>query len=150
MDNNRIEKKFPSYFNKFELPKWAKEQKIEVFRACRTGKVDRLSFLNSYEENEFRILSEIDDKRFLASEYSLSTYMKFRDVKRFLTLTSSFKKPYVIAKGITHPDHGVCLKTREWKKIYNIKTKTSHVDWWLYENARPWEEFMEVDLNEYQ
>ena len=30
MNNKQAEKKFPSYFKKFEIPEWAREQELEV------------------------------------------------------------------------------------------------------------------------
>lgn len=146
MNKEQIAKKFPFYFKNFEIPEWAREQELEVYRACATGKVDRLSFLNSFEENGFEISAggDIADP----SEYSLSTYTKFKDVKRFMKLDSRYGVPFVIAKGITKTAHGICLETKEWKSKLGIKYKGSHVDWWLYENARPWEEFEEVIENE--
>ena len=148
MNKKQAEKKFPAYFANFEIPIWAREQELEVFRACATGKVDEESFLNSYEENGFSICAggKEDD----ASQYSLSTYTKFRDVKRFMTIDSRFGIPHVIAKGITVPIHGICLETKEWKKKQGIKYKGSHVDWWLYENAQPWIEFEVVSEDEYR
>lgn len=146
VDKEQAEKKFPSYFVNFEMPEWAREQEIEVYRACATGKLDRDSFLNSYEENGFQISSDgkIDDPQ----EYSLSTYIKFKDVKRFMTMDSRFGIPFKIAKGTTNPIHGICLETKEWKKNLGIKYRGSHVDWWLYEGAEPWKEFEEVNIDE--
>lgn len=125
---------------------WAREQELEVFRACATGKVDRESFLNTFEENGFCVSlgKENDDPQ----EYSLSSYKKFRDVKRFMAIDSRFGVPFKIAKGITNPVHGICLETKEWKKRLGIKYKGSHVDWWLYEDAEPWKEFEEVIIDE--
>lgn len=80
-------------------------------------------------------------------EYSLSTYIKFRDVKRFMVMDSRYGVPFVIAKGVTKPVHGICLETREWKRNLGIKYKGSHVDWWLYTDAEPYKEF-EVFENE--
>lgn len=146
MDEKQGEKKFPSYFENFEMPEWAREQELEVYRACATGKVDEKSFLNSFEENGFQVSlgGEEDDPQ----EYSLSSYTKFKDVKRFMTMDSRFGVPFKIAKGITKPVHGICLETKEWKKNLGIKYRGSHVDWWLYENAEPWKEFEEVILDE--
>ena len=147
MNKEQAEKKFPSYFEKFEIPEWAREQELQVFRACATGKVDRESFLNTYEENGFQVSvgAAEDDPQ----EYSLSTYTKFRDVKRFMATNSRFRVPFKIAQGITNPIHGICLETKEWKKnLGEKKYKSSHVDWWLYENAEPWKEFNEVTINE--
>lgn len=146
MDKDNAKKKFPSYFDNFQMPEWAKEQELEVYRACRTGKADKESFLNSYEENGYKISinGNIDDPQ----EYSLSTYTRYKDVERFMTMTSDYGIPFTIAKGITNPIHGKCLETKEWKKKLGKKYKGSHVDWWLYESAKPYEEF-EVIKNEH-
>lgn len=145
MNKEQAEKKFPSYFNNFEMPEWAREQELEVYRACAMGKVDQESFLNSFEENKY-IISVGGDKQD-PQEYSLSTYTKFRDVKRFMSLDSRYGVPFVIAKGTTKPIHGICLETKEWKSNLGIRYKGSHVDWWLYVDAEPFKEF-EVLENE--
>lgn len=106
MNNKQAEKKFPSYFKNFEIPEWAREQELEVFRACATGKVDRESFMNSFEENGYKISKDGDEHD--PQEYSLSTYIKFRDVKRFMAMDSRYGVPFVIAKGVTKPAHGIC------------------------------------------
>lgn len=116
-----------------------------MFRACATGKVDRESFMNSFEENGYKISKDGDEHD--PQEYSLSTYIKFRDVKRFMVMDSRYGVPFVIAKGVTKPVHGICLETREWKRNLGIKYKGSHVDWWLYTDAEPYKEF-EVFENE--
>ena len=136
---NIKEKTFPAYFSKFDMPEWARPQELEVYRACATGKVDQASFLNSYEDNGFIVLPGIPESD--PSMYSLSTYMKYRDVKRFMSMTSKYGKPYVIACGRTNPEYGICLETKEWKKMLGEKSKSSHVDYWLYEGATPWLDF---------
>ena len=141
-----MKKKFPAYFKNFIIPEWAREQRLDVFSACPTGKVDRLSFLNSFEENGFKLLDE--ERKDDPSQYSLSVCTKYRDIKRFMTMTSKYKKPFVIAKGFTNPSYGICLETKEWKKNIGEKYKGSHVDWWLYEDAEPFKDF-EVYNNEY-
>lgn len=145
MTKVQAEEKFPSYFEHFQIPEWAREQELEVYRACATGKADRESFLNSYEENGFQISKGGEDND--PQEYSLSTYRKYRDVKRFMAMDSRFGVPFVIAKGITNPIHGICLETKEWKKNLGLRYKGSHVDWWLYIDAKPYVEF-EVIENE--
>lgn len=127
MKKEQARKKFPSYFENFVMPEWAREQELEVYRACATGKVDKNSFQNSYEENGFQISSggNITDPQ----EYSLSTYIKFKDVRRFMTMDSRYGVPFVIAKGTTKPIHGICLETKEWRRKQGLKYKGSHVDW---------------------
>ena len=71
----------------------------------------------------------------------MSVYMKFKDVKRFMKMTSKYKVPFVIAEGKTNPKYGVCAITREWKQLLGEKCKSSHVDYWLYKDATPWKDF---------
>jgi len=134
-------RKFPAYFSKFKLPKEAKEKVLCVYRACRSGAVDKESFMNTYEENGFAVpdyLKEDDP-----SAYSMSCYLKVKDLKRFCSVTKR-PMPLPLAFGKTVPIYGVCVLTKEWKK----ESKSSHVDWWLYENAEPWNAFDEVNYEE--
>ncbi len=127
------------------MPLGACENNYTVYRACATGKVDRLSFLNSYEENGFCTILGLAEND--PSQYSLSTFEKPRDVKRFATMNSSFKISFKIAKGTTNPIYGYSQRTKERDKS---KKKSSHVDWWLYENATPENEFDLIqDFNTY-
>ena len=110
----RIEKIFPDYFDRFEMPAGAREENIK--------------------ENGFALnpLADPTDP----GQYSLSTFEKPTHVKRFAGAISDMKVPYQIAIGMTNPKHGVVQRTRERKK-----KSGSHVDWWLYENATPYDEF---------
>jgi hypothetical protein len=134
----RIEKIFPDYFKRFELPDGAREEYIKVYRACRSGKCDKASFLPSFEENGYvlnPLVSETDP-----GQYSLSTYEKPTEIKRFASIISDMKVPYQIAIGYTNPIHGLVQRTRERKR-----KRTSHVDWWLYKDASPYSEFEIID-----
>ena len=51
LTQKRIEKIFPDYFERFELPAGAKEESIQVYRACRSGKCDKASFMNKMDIN---------------------------------------------------------------------------------------------------
>ena len=146
-DIKRIEKIFPDYFKRFALPEGAREESIRVYRACRSGKCDKDSFLPSFEEHGFTLdpLADPDDP----GQYSLSTYEKPTHIKRYACLMSDMQVPYKIAVGVTNPRHGLTQRTRERKKI-----RSSHVDWWLYKDAAPYEEFnmipdFEMYLKEY-
>lgn len=139
----RIEKIFPDYFQRFKLPDGAREERIEVYRACRSGKCDKDSFLPSFEENGYVINPLVDSSD--PGQYSLSTFEKPKDVKRFAGVMSDMKIPYQIAIGETDPRHGLVQRTKE-----RTKKRTSHVDWWLYKDASPYEEFkMIVDFEKY-
>lgn len=146
MTTEQMRKKFPAYMESIELPECAKEQEIVVYRACRTRKIEKASFLNSYEENGNKVLDHPSLTADDPQQFSMSTYAKVKDVKRFCdTNQKKYQPPYLLAKGITNGNCGVSCFTKEWKKK---KKKDSHVDWWLYENAMPWEYFEEVDYDE--
>ena len=49
---------------------------------------------------------------------------------------AGMEEPYPIAIGFTNPKHGLVQRTKE-----RTGKRTSHVDWWLYKDARPYEEF---------
>ena len=106
-----IKRIFPEYFNRFELPAGAHDEMIKVYRACRSGKCDKDSFLPSFEENGY-VLNPLSDPRD-PSEYSLSTYTKLSGVKRCMTMDSRFGVTFKIAQGITNPIHGICLETKK-------------------------------------
>lgn len=133
-DIKRIEKIFPDYFERFILPAGAREERIKVYRACRSGKCDKDSFLPSFEQNGFTIPPFADPAD--PGQYSLSTYEKPTDVKRFADLISDLNIPYKIAIGMTEPKHGLVQRTRE-----RTKKRGSYVDWWLYKEAVPYNEF---------
>lgn len=141
MREDHIERVFPSYFGNLTLPPEAKEQEIEVFRACRTHKLERESFLCTYEENGFKITAgkREDDPQ----EYCMSTYAKLRDVRRFVIVDSKYQPPWGLAKGHTRGENGVSCMTKAWKE----KHRSSHVDYWLYDGAEPWTAFELVDYD---
>ena len=138
----RLERIFPAYFELFDLPEGAREEEIKVYRACRTGACDKLSFLPTFEQQGYQHLEGDDPNE--PGTYSLSTYEKPKDVKRFAKMNSEFEVPFKIAVGYTHPKHGLVQRTRERKP----KKKDSHVDWWLYEDADFSSYEIREDLNE--
>lgn len=152
MDVRRAEKRlariFPDYFKNFTMPIGAREEVFKVYRACRSGKCDHLSFLPTFEEKG----CICDDTEDLTdpSLYSLSTYEKPTHIKRFASLNSDMHVPYKIAIGLTEPIYGLVQPTKERKSKAG-----SHIDWWLYEGATPYEVFdlipdFEEHLQEYK
>ena len=87
----RIENKFPHYFERLILRAGAREELIKVYRACRSGRCDKNSFLPSFEENGY-VLNPIVDLTD-PGQYTLSTFEKPTDVKRFAGVMSDMKVP---------------------------------------------------------
>lgn len=142
MDRERAERIFPTYFKSIELPPEAISQEIAVYRACPTRKIERASFLNTYEENGFCVPPDMDASD--PQQYSLSTYSKLKDIRRFVVIDSRYQPPWLLAKGHTTCEGGLSCRTKDWKKGY----RGSHVDWWLYEGAEPWVNFKETTYDE--
>lgn len=140
LDFDQIKKKFPYDFPIDLLPPGAKEERIETYRICKTGKVENESFLPTYIE--FKNTKEFDENDI--GDYSLSTYYKFKDAKRQLKFFSQRNPASILAIGCTDPSCGPCQRSKE-----RTHTKTSHVDWWLYEGAQPhlfFEEYKEEEI----
>lgn len=128
-------KEFPEYFKQYGVPpEGAREEEIQVFRACATQKCDRESFTPTFEERGFKHRN--DENPFDPGIYSLSVYSKEKDVQRFLKMNSRFQKPYKIAIGKTYSKYGVVQRTSE-----RTGKKGSHIDWWLYKGATPYKDF---------
>lgn len=136
------DKVFPSYMT-IDIPEGACEQSIEVYRICKTGAVEKESFLSSYEEYEQRNdLDSLDLND--PGSYSVSCYEKRRDARRKLMFFTKKEPRAIPAFGKTEPSCGPCQKTRE-----RIKgKKDSHVDWWIYQNVAPWLYFKEVTFDD--
>lgn len=146
MDIEHMKKVFPKYFSNFEykIPDVAIEQEIEVYRACPTRKLERESFLNTYEENGFKVAVGHDPKD--PQQYCLSTCTNLKDIKRFVVHVSKFREPFLLAKGHTTRKGGLSCITKKWKP----KQRGSHVDWWLYNDAEPWLAFEVTDYESEQ
>ena len=113
------------------LPEEAREERIDVFRICRSGQVEIASFLPTYLD-ELSMTKENYETEHDIGYYSLSTFYKENDAKRALKFFRGKQPHAVLAIGYTEPSCGLCQRTRERKK--NAK---SHVDWWLYQGAVP-------------
>lgn len=137
---DELRKKFPPNFPVELLPDGAKEEEINVYRVCRTGKVESASFLPTYLD-ELAMTKENDNQEHEIGFYSMSTYAKEGDAKRALKFFRGKQPKAVLAYGCTKPVCGPCQRTKERKK--NAK---SHVDWWLYKDAMPHIFFEEVNL----
>ncbi len=140
MDIDRIKSKFPNGFPVELLPDGAKEENIEAYRICRSGKVETLSFLPTYLD-EISKTKENEDQSPDIGHYSLSVFGKLAETKRMLKFFRGKQPGAIAAKGITDSSCGITQRTRE-----RTGRKTSHIDWWLYTDAMPHVFFEETNL----
>lgn len=135
-----LHEKYPPGFPVEDLPEGAREERIDVYRVCRSGKVDPSSFLPTYLD-ELAMTKENAEGDHDIGYYSLSTFFKENDARRVLKFLRGKQPCAILAIGSTDPSCGLCQRTRERKK--NAK---SHVDWWLYQGVEPHIFFQEICL----
>lgn len=141
MKKEKAQKLFPLYMRHISLPDGAASEEAEVFRICKTGKVEKDSFLPTYEEYKMDDrIEELDLSN--PGSYSLSVWEKKRDARRMHTFFSKKIPAVIVAKGITATECGMIQRTREREG----KNKKSHIDWWLYEDSEPHKYFEEVNI----
>ena len=132
MDIDKLKKKFPTYFPVDKLPKEAKEEEIEVFRACFYGFCSK-SFLSYYEEwKNCKSKPKGYNEEYIGT-YSMSCYEDIKDLNKMLRVFKIHSKynNLVLSKGKTNIECGITLRAKD------IKKSGSHVDFWIYENAKP-------------
>jgi hypothetical protein len=131
-----LQKKFPISFPIERLPDGAKEQDIDVYRICETGLVEQASFIPTYQ-TELAHTKGYDPND--PGSYSLSTYIKEKDVRGKLKCMKKYHPHPILAKGKTASSCGMSQITKDRKSV-----RDSHVDWWLYEESQPHLHFHEI------
>lgn len=140
MNTEELRAKYPPGFPVEALPEGAREERIDVYRICRSGSVEPASFLPTYLD-ELSMTKENAGEEHDIGYYSLSTFFKENEAKRALKFFRGKQPSAILAIGYTEPSCGLCQRTRERKK--NAK---SHVDWWLYRDTFPHIFFQEIQL----
>lgn len=141
MDASNIKKKFPIDFPEKLLPPGAKEQCIRVFRVCRTGSVEPDSFLPSHKDPLFKVRDREAFKN-RCDYYSVSTYEDLDELKQKTRTFIRHTPAQIYAVGFTAPECGPSQKSKDRE---GANPQTTHVDWWLYENATPHIHFKPLD-----
>lgn len=137
---------FPDNFAEEILPKEATEEAHLGYRVAKYGLDVPASFVSTYEE---RIIEGKPVGRLKANLFSTSLFDSPEYIKHILSITmqdDEHPKPKAcIVKGFTDPSCGPSL-VGEYKprKTRNGPVYCRHIDWWIYEDARPWEYFEKV------
>lgn len=135
---------FPENFETDILPKEARKENKAVYRIIKTGEIDRNSFIGTYEE---MIRGMIPYKKRMNMNdpglYSTSCNIEYSEAEYALRMFMRHYPRPIIAKGETEGTCGPCQLTSEREE----RTDT-HVDWWIFEEAKPQVCFTEVVDNE--
>ena len=148
----KIKSQFPEYFSAEALQKillYGRAEEINVYRVGKYGHNDNKAFLNYYDEVLLG-LKPIRKKEAALKKYrhsignlSISCYEDFDDIKDYymLTLKDDYPKR-ILLRGKTSGECGLSCRTRSRDE----NCSNSHVDWWLYQDASPWQFFHEVEV----
>lgn len=135
---------FPENFETDILPKNAKNENKFVYRIIKYGKINRDSFIGTFEEINRGLIPR---KKFLNLSdpglYSTSCNIKYSEAEYVLNMFMRHHPKVFIAKGETEGSCGPCQLTSEREE-----RNDTHVDWWIYDEADPQIYFSEVVDNE--
>lgn len=131
MTEQEVKRKFPGFGPEL-IPPGAKEQRLQVYRICRSGKVDAASFLPSHLDPDQNRTKEFDPND--PGSYSVSVFQEEKDANKVLKLLSRHHPAAISSFGTTEPVCGPCQLTTERQRRNGLR---SHVDWWVYEDASP-------------
>ena len=115
-------------FSPHDLPR----KELDVYRICKSGKLDREAFLTTYEETRqgLRPKGRNWSRAVLnPGTYSTSCNKTYDSVERLLGLLTRYHPHPVIAKGVASWQFGPVQETIERTKR---TADSDHVDWWLY------------------
>lgn len=122
--------KFPNYFPKDCPPKDASPKELIVYRVCKNNPITRQDFASYYELGK----GNSDVKH-----YGVSVFSNSREARVICSMPNH--RLEFIAEGKTADECGVIMKTPSHKN-------SSHITWWLFENARPEKHFSPMGENE--
>ena len=135
---------FPENFEKEILPVLAKKQILNVYRIMKSGKIERDSFLSTYEEIERGLIPPKKEINLQEPDiYSTSCNLEYSDAEYLLSIFMRHHPKPIIAKGQTNPNCGPSQITKERKQ-----RDDSHVDWWIYEQSNPQDYFEMITKKE--
>lgn len=145
MNVEHAKKVFPVFFPKNIVPKDAEYTEKEVYRVCRSGKIDHDAFLSTYEDVVIKKLYQINNIDFNdPGTYSTSTFENIKNARNILKCICKYSPPALLAFGTIKAEYGPCQLT----KLREPKRKDSHVDWWIFDEVDPSSEFREVDYSD--
>lgn len=136
---------FPDNFEEKILPKGAKKEDKHVYRIIKYGTINRDSFISTYEEIQKGLIPMPKKGLNLADPgtYSTSCNIEYSEAEYILDVFMRHHPKAFIAEGETKAFCGPCQLTSEREN-----REGTHVDWWIYDDAKPHEYFTEVIQDE--
>lgn len=131
---------FPKNFETEILPVTEiNSTELPVYRIIKSGEINRDAFLSTWEERKEQ--AELDESD--PGTYATSCNSDLEVLERLLKRMMRYHPNPIIAKVVTKVTCGPSQRTQE-----RTLKKTSHVDWWIYDQSTPELHFTEVEEDE--
>ena len=129
---------FPKNFETDILPNNVEYVSYHAYRILKEGKLNRKAFISTFEEFKDKKYKPRGFNPSSPDTYSTSLFSNIDDIKNILKIMLRHNPPAIIAEGITEPCCGPCKKDNY----------SSHISWWIFEDASPETYFKVIEENE--
>lgn len=132
-------------FSQNDLPTCAKDvERLSVYRLCLNGVIDSDAFECTYVSKQKNNLTIRDEELSNPTTFSTSCFSLLKDIKKKQALFTKNHPSVVVAVGDILEGFGRSCFDKELKP----KTKSSHINWWIYSEAEPHNCFKEFNDEE--
>lgn len=128
---------FPQHFAEKILPQGLPYQKIDVFRVCVNGTINKETFSSSFEDFYYGRKPwpwNWEKKREDPGSYSVSCNDSIEGVSNALKCLVSHHPAAFVIRGTASSEFGPMQRTIDRDPKYPDE---SHIDWWLYVDSDP-------------
>lgn len=132
---------FPPHFVEKILPQGLSDLELDVYRVCKNGKINKESFLSTFEETERGIRpkpSNWTQKLECPGTYSVSCNDEKSSAENALKCLVGYHPEAFIMAGTASSDLGPLQRTVDRDTSYR---DASHFDWWLFDGSDPSKSF---------
>lgn len=135
---------FPKHFAEKILPQGLPYQKIDVFRVCVNGTINKETFSSSYEDFYYGRKPwprNWEKKKEDPGAYSVSCNDSIEGVSNALKCLVDYHPAAFLIRGTASSELGPMQRTTDREPTYS---DSSHIDWWLYADSDPSPMFQKV------
>ncbi len=138
---------FPLDFAEKILPQGLPPLKLDVFRVCTNGTINKESFLSTFEtisQGAKPAPPDWEKRKGDPSAYSVSCNDTLEGARHPLKCLVQYHPAAILAHGTASSALGPLQRTADRKPLSRDK---SHIDWWLYADSDPSPLFSQVEVS---
>lgn len=136
---------FPQYFAEKILPQGLPPLKMDVFRVCVNGTINKETFSSSFEDVYFERKPKPrnwENRKDCPGTYSVSCNDSLEGASHPLKCLVAHHPAAFLVQGTASSDLGPMQRTVDRDPTYPDE---SHIDWWLYADSDPSPMFRKVE-----